>query len=144
MSFRRYGRLAVIGLMLAGVSNAEESFKVIVNKSNPGGRINREALQTIFLKTGARWGNGHLVEGVDQSTRSAVRAAFAEHVLGHSLQAVEAEWTQSILQGKGVPPPVRPSDEEVVAYVKARPDAIGYVSPTLTLDPGVKVLQVIE
>jgi ABC-type phosphate transport system substrate-binding protein len=144
MSRRNVVFLALLGLLPLYPLGAQESYKIIVNAANPGAQIRREALQAIFLKTGARWGDGRAVEMVDQSTRSSVRARFSEQVLGQSLQAVQAQWTQSILQGRGAPPPVRPSDDEVIAFVKSKPAGIGYVSEGASLDPGVKVVRIIE
>jgi ABC-type phosphate transport system substrate-binding protein len=144
MSGRNVVVAALWGLFAVGPLGAQESYKIIVNAANPGAQIKREALQAIFLRPGARWGDGRPVEMVDQSTRSSVRASFCELALGQSLPAVQAQWTQSILQGKGAPPPVRPSDDEVIAFVKSKPAGIGYVSPGASLDPGVKVLRLIE
>src|SRR5262245_27376667 len=108
MSGRTLVLIALLGSAPAATLAAQEGFKVIVNSANPGAQIRRDALQTIFLRTGARWGDGKTVDMVDQSTRSPIRAAFSEQALGQNLQAVQAQWTQTILQGKGTPPPVRP------------------------------------
>ena len=47
------------------------------------------------------------------------------------------KWQCLILRGREVPPPEVSSDEEVIAFVKSRPGAIGYVSSAARLD-GVK------
>ena len=44
------------------------------------------------------------------------------------ISAVESYWQQQIFAGKEVPPAAKPSDEEVLAYVRSTPGAIGYVS----------------
>jgi hypothetical protein len=62
-------------------------------------------------------------------------------VLGRSVGAVETFWQQQIFSGKEVPPPVKASDDDVIAFVKANAGAIGYVSAS-TSTAGVKVIDV--
>jgi ABC-type phosphate transport system substrate-binding protein len=42
------------------------------------------------------------------------------------------------------PPPVKQSDEEIVAYVASTPGAIGYVAPTTPLPDSVRAIAIIE
>jgi hypothetical protein len=44
--------------------------------------------------------------------------------------AFDAWWQQQIFGGGDTPPPTKASDAEIVAFVKATPGAIGYVSPS--------------
>ena len=61
---------------------------------------------------------------------------------GKKTTAVRSYWLQVIFSGRGVPPPEKPSDKDVIAYVKAHPGAIGYVAATTATDD-VKVLKVV-
>jgi ABC-type phosphate transport system substrate-binding protein len=133
--------LAVTAGAAPGV--AEDAFNVIVNSANPGTQIRRETLQAIYLRKGARWPDGKPVEAVDQSTRSAVRAAFSGAVLGQDVQAVQNHWMVSISGGKGLPPPVKGSDQDVIAFVSSKPGAIGYVSAAAALGDSVKLLKLV-
>jgi ABC-type phosphate transport system substrate-binding protein len=117
---------------------------VIVNAANPGSQIKRDTLATIYLKGHARWADGKPVVAVDQSARSSVRASFTEQALGQDVQAVQNQWIRSIQVGQGTPPPVKSSDEDVVAFVKSNPNAIGYVSTNAPLDAAVKALKIVE
>ena len=142
-SFRRGSFLALALTLAAGRASAQE-YRVIVNAANPGSQIRRDALATIYLKAYARWSDGKPVAAVDQSARSAVRATFTEQALGQDVRAVQILWIRSIQGGQGTPPPVKSSDEDVVAFVKSNPNAIGYVSSNATLDAAVKTVKVIE
>lgn len=123
---------------------AQDAFQVIVNPANPGAQIKRESLQAIYLRPGARWPDGKQVEAVDQSARSGVRAAFSREALGLDVQAVQNQWMLAVASGRGLPPPVKGRDEDVIAFVRSRPAAIGYVSGTASLaDAGVKLLKVL-
>jgi len=144
---RRRGILAGLLLLAAArpdVGRAEEAFRVIVHPSNAGGQISKATLATIFLKQNARWPDGKPVAAVDQSAKSAVRAAFCEHALGQSVQAVQQFWMQAIALGRGVPPLVKTSDSEVIAFVSGTPGSIGYVSSEAALDATVKLVRVVD
>ena len=53
-------------------------------------------------------------------------------------------WNRRLVEGKGRPPKVKASDSEVIAFVASKPGGIGYVSATIELPPGVRVLEVID
>jgi hypothetical protein len=72
---------------------------------------------------------------------SRVREAFSQAVHGRSAAAVRSYWLKILFSGRGVPPPERRSDREVLAYVQERPGAVGYVSETAPTD-GARVLTV--
>jgi ABC-type phosphate transport system substrate-binding protein len=52
-------------------------------------------------------------------------------------------WSDEIEKGVQ-PPPVKGSDEEVIAYVASTPGAIGYVSAGVALPEGVKAMALAE
>jgi ABC-type phosphate transport system substrate-binding protein len=137
--------LGTLTLLLswAGQARAQE-FKLIVNVANTGSQIRKELVQAIFLKGGLRWTDGKGVVAVDQSTRAPVRAAFSEQMLGMNIPTVQQYWMHALQAGRVVPPSVKASDEEVVAFVSGNPGAIGYVSAASELGAGVKLLKVID
>ena len=61
-----------------------------------------------------------------------MRVAFTGEVLKaeglDKMSSVENYWQQQIFSGRGSPPPIKASDQEVLAFVAANPGAIGYVS----------------
>jgi ABC-type phosphate transport system substrate-binding protein len=65
---------------------------------------------------------------VDQTDRSSVREEFSRVVHGKSAAAVKSTWNQQIFSGRDVPPVEKSSDGDVVAFVRATPGAVGYVS----------------
>jgi TonB family protein len=84
--------------------------------------------------------DGRPVATVDQ-TSAAVREAFARDVLGMAPTAAFAQAEQAAASGRGEPPVSVASDREVLAFVRLKPGAIGYVSPNAVLQ-GVKVVTV--
>jgi ABC-type phosphate transport system substrate-binding protein len=137
--------LIISGLALAGNRpvSAAAPFRVIVNHEVKGGQISRAALSSIFLKQAPKWNDGKAILPVDQSVRSEVRRSFSGDVLAQGIVEVQIYWQRRM--GLGVtPPPVKASDEEVVAFVASTPGAIGYVSPAAVLPDTVRAVELTD
>lgn len=135
--------VAVLAVGAAPVVSAEARFRVIVHPQVKGNQIPRAALSSIFLKQASKWGDGSAVRPVDQSLRSPVRMSFSAAVLQQALVQVQMYWQREMARGQ-VPPPVKTSDEEVVAFVASTPGAIGYVTPGAPLPDSVREVAVIN
>lgn len=118
-----------------------QEFKVIVNAGNPVNELPADAVSKLFLKQATNFPGGGAATPVEPAKSSPARAAFAKTVLGWTVQKLDTYWQQQIFSGKDVPPDSKSSDDEVVAFVKANPGAIGYVSGTAAT-AGVKVIAV--
>jgi ABC-type phosphate transport system substrate-binding protein len=101
--------------------------------------MSRGELARLFMKKQIEWSNGMAVAPVDQSTVSMVRAAFTQDVHEQKTSAIAAYWQKQIFSGRGVPPTIRDSDSEVLAFVGATPGAIGYVAAGVPTE-GVKTI----
>jgi ABC-type phosphate transport system substrate-binding protein len=132
----------VIGLLFAPAAVAAQDFQVLVNQNNPVSSISAEDLSRIFQKKMTRWGNGTSVVPVDMPDDSPVRAAFTQSVHDKTVAAVEAYWQRQIFSGRAVPPVEKATDAEVLAFVAATANAVGYVSASTPLNSNVKVLRV--
>ncbi len=95
----------------------------------------------MFLKKVVSWPNGWTVTAVDQERGSAVRQLFSRDIHQKDADAIAAHWQTAVFSGRDVPPPIARSDAEVLAFVRANPGAIGYVSGGSAVE-GVKVLTV--
>ena len=140
-SFRTILGGAAAALLLTAAPAAAQDFKVIVNASNSTTELPAATLSRIYLKEAAAFPNGVSAAPVDQSKASPVRAAFSKRIVGRPVSAVETYWQQQIFSGKEVPPPNKATDDEVVAFVKATPGGVGYVSAGANV-AGVKVVEV--
>jgi ABC-type phosphate transport system substrate-binding protein len=127
----------------APVVCADARYRVIVHPGVKGTQIPRAALSSLFLKQASKWGDGTAAHPVDQSVRSPVRQAFPASVLRQGLVEVQVYWHRQMGAGK-VPPPVKTSDEDVVAFVASTPGAIGYVSAETPLPDSVRQVAVID
>jgi ABC-type phosphate transport system substrate-binding protein len=140
-------RLAILLLgVLVGVSAAAQQggYAVIVNEANSVSTLSAEEVSKIFFKKTHRWTSGLDVVPVDLPESAPAREAFSAAVHGKSVGAVRAFWQQQIFSGRAVPPVEKPSDEQVVAFVRATPGAIGYVSAGAPISAGVRRVQIVR
>ena len=118
------------------------TFKVIVHPTVPGKTIRKQILADVFLVKVIKWGDGSAIHPVDLSLTSPVRVAFAGTILGYTAFQLNQYWRQEVAKGR-VPPPVKQSDDEVIAFVASNPGAIGYVADSATLPETVKLAEII-
>lgn len=120
----------------------EFGFVVIVNEANPVTTLSLQQLSDIFMRRTAQWaGGGSAVHPVDQPAVAPVRDAFSRAVHGRPAAAVASYWGQQLFSGRSVPPPQRPNDRAVVAFVRSDAGGIGYVMPGAALQD-VKVVRI--
>ena len=132
---------AALAITFAPATVAAGGYQIVVNPSNPAAAVSAAQLSRMFLKKLPKWDHGATVVPVDQPAEAAVRAEFSKAVHGKAVAAVAAYWQQQIFAGRDVPPAEKAGDEAVLAFVRANPGAVGYVSAAANTS-GVKVLEV--
>jgi ABC-type phosphate transport system substrate-binding protein len=130
--------LAMLALMFGAARSEAQGYVVVVNAANPITSMKKDRVNGLFLKRIARWENGSPVLPVNLDRASATREAFSRAVHGKSVNAIESNWQQQIFAGREAPPAQRNGDAEVLAFVRANPGAIGYVSENASLGSDVK------
>jgi len=120
---------------------AQVGYILIVNEANEVSQLTTDDLSAMYLKKTRRWPNGQEVVPVDQSDNQSVRESFSIAVHGKSTSAIKAYWQKMIFSGKAVPPVEKTVDQDVIAFVRATPGAIGYVSPSASVS-GVRRVRV--
>ena len=122
----------------APATQAQDGYRVIVNVANPVEALSKSEAARLFL-TKTTWDNGDPVFPVDLSANSPVREDFSRDVLGLSPTAAAAQWKRIA----GDAPPAMGTDREVLAFVRLKRGAIGYVSAAANIQ-GVKVVAVVK
>jgi ABC-type phosphate transport system substrate-binding protein len=139
--------IALVGLLLTAIAlpstAAEPGFQVIVHSSNPVTSLSREQVARLFLKKVTAWPSGAAVAAVDLARDEPARATFSQDVLRKSVAEVAAYWQQQIYSGRGVPPPEKRSNADVVAFVEGNEGAIGYVSAAAAVGDA-RVVRIVE
>jgi ABC-type phosphate transport system substrate-binding protein len=131
--------MVALGFAAPARSPAADGVRVIVHPGVAGGKIPKAVVAQIFLRQVPKWGDGSPIEPVDHSLTSPLRLAFAREVLGMSALELHQYWTHAVAAGT-LPPPVKDSDKETIAYVASHPGAIGYVAAGTTVPGTVKIL----
>jgi ABC-type phosphate transport system substrate-binding protein len=134
--------LCAASLMTTASASFAQRVVVVVNAANPVSTLTKNQVASIFLKKTLKWSNDTVVTPVNQERDAKIRDIFSREIHGRSASAMEAYWQIQIFSGKDVPPAVRANDTDVLAFVRARPGAIGYVSADTPLGDGVKVVTV--
>ena len=132
--------LALSFLAAAGIVQAQD-FQVVVNKANSMTSVSKSTLKKIFTKKQSKWDNGTKAAPVDLVASAPAREAFSKEIHGKGTSAIKSYWQRQVFSGRGVPPPEKASDAEVIEYVRNNAGAVGYVSGAAAVD-GAKVLQV--
>jgi ABC-type phosphate transport system substrate-binding protein len=133
--------LAALATRVLPAGAQEGRYVVIVNAANPLSSIPRQQLADIFMKRSAVWPGGGPAYPIDQPARATVRDAFSRGVHQKPAAAVASWWGQQIFSGRGTPPPQRPDDRGVIAFVRGNAAAVGYVTAGAA-PPDVKVLRI--
>lgn len=134
--------IATIGVLSSPLAARAQEFTVIVNASNPVSSLPRDEVAKLFLKKTVSWESGKMVAPVELPAAAKAREAFARTVLNKSISQVKSYWQQQIFSGRDVPPPEKQTENDVVAFVRSNPGAIGYVSKGVDIGRGVKALSV--
>lgn len=137
------GILVVLVWAVPAVAISQD-FKIVVNQANPSEAISKQRLEDLFLKKTGTWGDGSPVIPVDQSASSSTRQEFTKVVFDREVTSIKSHWQRQIFSGRGVPPPEKGSDDEVLDFVRVNRGAIGYVSSTADIGDGVKLLEITD
>jgi ABC-type phosphate transport system substrate-binding protein len=125
-------------------AEADTGYKLVVNAANPLTAVSRGDVTQIFLRKTLTWPNGQPAAPVDQRSDAPSRQAFSMSVLRKDTNEIAAYWNQMIFSGRALPPPTKSSDDEVLAFVRTNPNAVGYVGGATPVGEGVKVVKVQE
>jgi ABC-type phosphate transport system substrate-binding protein len=115
-------------------------YRVVVHVSNPVARLTRAQVSQLFLRGVVVWNHRQPVLPVDQAPGSPVRRSFTKEVHRRTVASVQTYWQQQTFAGRGVAPPERASDTDVLAYIRRFPNAIGYVHADANLGSNIKVV----
>jgi len=125
----------------ADATTTATTIKVIAHPGVPGKSIPKSMLADIFLRRSLKWSDGNSIQPVDQMSSAPARVAFTRVVLGFSALDVQQYWVSQIAKGK-VPPPVKKTEEEVIAFVADTAGAIGYIAEGTAVPTTVRVLPI--
>jgi ABC-type phosphate transport system substrate-binding protein len=124
-------------------SAGEARYWVIVHPDNPMNSLDRSEVSRLFLKKSTRWKDGATAVPVDLVETAPARDAFSRDIHHRRAALIKKYWQQRVFSGQAAPPPEVATEQDVLAFVRAEPAAIGYVSDEAVLH-GVKILDVTD
>lgn len=116
---------------------------VIGNLSSGVKSLTLEEVRALYLGQTRTLRDAGSVDLADRQSDSAIFREFYEKVTEKDSRQIKALWAKLGFMGKAKPPKVFDSDEDIKAWIKKHPNAIGYIEKS-SLDKSVKVLLVID
>lgn len=137
---RRLIPLLLILALAGDATGAAVRLLVVANREVPVDTISPRLLQRVYLGKATRWDGGLQIRPVMQHDHD-IHAAFVTELLERSEESFGVYWKRMVFTGKGRPPQAFASDEELAAFLRATPGAIGYIAADADTT-GLKVLVV--
>jgi len=134
------------GLSFAETSSGKnaENFSeiaVIVNPQNPVSAISSKDLKNIYKLKKTTWPTGKKIEAVNLKKKNSIRKKFSDIILKKNSSRMDKFYLKQALSGKGQPPRVLASSNDVKDFVRYNENAIGYID-IKDVDSSVKVLSI--
>ncbi|MCM0606863.1 MAG: phosphate ABC transporter substrate-binding protein [Xanthomonadaceae bacterium] len=130
--------LLVFETQIININAAQSDVVVIVNK-NFNYEVNSSFLSKIFLGREKEIPQGPIVQLLDLSEGDHIRDELYEKLVDKNPSEMKSHWSYLMFTGKGLPPKVVSSEDEMKRMVAESQNAIGYISSS-KVDSSVKVL----
>lgn len=141
MKLCKFTPLSVMSILVATLFNVQFALAevaVIVNPSNSASMSNEDVAK-LYLGKAKKFTDGNNAVPLDRKEGSEIRVQFMETVVGKDESQMKSYWSRLIFTGKGIPPKIIESDQEVKELVSRNPDIIGYIDAS-AVDDSVKVV----
>lgn len=121
--------LAFIILLLATASAhaAEQTYCLIVHKSNVLTSLSITQVKRIFLGKNTKWVNGNKIDLVLNHSQT-ISTHFSRQVLNKTFRQLDIYWRKALYSGRSKLPLMLSNDLDVIEYVSNHPDAISFIS----------------
>lgn len=135
--------LSITLLQIAAPRRADaQQIVIVVQTANSISTLSKDQVSDLFLKRVMKWDNGEPVVPIDQDRSAKVRETFSRIVHRRSVAAIMAWWQTQIFSGNNVPPAMKATDADVLAFVRTHPNAIGYIGADTPLGANIKVVAI--
>lgn len=124
------GFVCLLWLFVTGVAEcrAAADFVLVVNAAKDVATISRQDAELIFLSRKRSWADGENIAVVINENPK-IYNSFSYTVLKRSPRQYLLFRKKMLFRGQGMPPPTVKTDREVIEFVAADINGLGYVSP---------------
>jgi len=127
--------ILLVVFLVSFTLSAEAQIVVIANKSVSEKELSQEEILDIYTLNRSRWDSGQRIRVFDFKSPRKLRKSFYKY-LDLSKDELQIIWLRKQFTGKGMPPEVLGSEQDIVAKIARTPGAIGYVSRNLVRKTG--------
>ncbi|MFT5758132.1 MAG: ABC-type phosphate transport system substrate-binding protein [Alteromonadaceae bacterium] len=115
-------------------ARAEEPIVVVVNKANPIDKLSRSELIDLFMGKYVSFPNDVKAIPVELNGDNKIKVDFYQNLVGMPLSRVNAYWSRLRFTGRKRTAVFKPNESDLIAFIIANKQAIGYVSRSLITD----------
>jgi ABC-type phosphate transport system substrate-binding protein len=107
---------------------------VVVNKANPISELSRSELIDLFMGKYVAFPNDVKAIPVELNGDHKIKVEFYQNLVGMPLSRVNAYWSRLRFTGRKRSAVFKPNENDLIAFIIANEQAIGYVSHSLITD----------
>ncbi|MBL4867779.1 MAG: hypothetical protein JKY67_15530 [Pseudomonadales bacterium] len=115
-----------VGIVLLLSVKSYADIAVIVSQNSPLTSATTDEISALFLAKTNRLKGVHL-KPIDILSGEKIRNTFYKAVTKKSPMQMKAYWSRLIFTGKGIPPSIAESAEDVIDMIIEEPNQIGYI-----------------
>ena len=110
---------------------AKEPLVVVVNKANPINKLSRSELIDLFMGKYVAFPNDVKAIPVELTSDNETKVEFYQNLVGMPMSRVNAYWSRLRFTGRKRAVVFRPNESDLIAFIIANEQAIGYVPQSL-------------
>jgi len=118
--------IATTLLCLSMIGLASADLLVIVHPDNTN-KIDVKFVKNLYLGKETRFDNGDDAEPLMLDDNSELSEIFLKEIVNQKPVQFKRLWSKSLFTGKGTPPKVLTSDQEMMQLVMSNPSMVGYI-----------------
>ena len=122
--------MLILTLLSASVL-AQEPLAVVVNKANPVSKLSRSELIDLFMGKYVAFPDDSKAIPVELKGEHKIKVDFYKNLVGMPLSRVNAYWARLRFTGRKRAAVFQPNENDLIAFIIANKQAIGYVPQSL-------------
>ncbi len=130
---KQFNHILTIALLMLSIASvqAQEPLAVVVNKANPIDKLTRSELIDLFMGKYVAFPDDSKAMPVELKGEHDIKVNFYQNLVGMPLSRVNAYWSRLRFTGRKRVAVFQSNEAELVDYIIANEQAIGYVPQSL-------------
>jgi len=130
---KQFTHILIIALFILSIASVQavEPLAVVVNKANPVDKLTRSELIDLFMGKYVAFPDDSKATPVELKGEHEIKVEFYQSLVGMPLSRVNAYWSRLRFTGRKRVAVLHSSEVELINYIIANEQAIGYVPQSL-------------